>query len=214
MEAVTENVFRHEGSYYTLSLTPGQTVYGEDIVKEDGFEYRHWDPSRSKIGAFLARVGSLPVKPDMDILYLGAGDGTTVSHLSDILTHGSIYAVEMARNPYRNLISLSEERKNIFPILSDARKIENYQDIVPKVDLLYQDISQRDQVNIFLKNLSFLKESKFGMIAVKSRSIDVSKEPNHIYRKVREELESEVEVEKSVKLDRWQKDHCIFVVEK
>lgn len=212
---VSDGVFKIQGRYYTLNLDPGESVYGEDLLQLNDVEYRNWDPNRSKLAAFLVKEKSLPFQYDSKVLYLGAGDGTTVSHLSDILTDGKIYAVEMAKNPYRNLLRLSERRKNIFPILADAQRPEEYRGLVGKVDLVYQDIAQRDQVDIFIKNLDFLKEGQHGLIAVKSRSMDVSSSPDEMYRKVKERLEDkDYDVLMQVDISRWQRDHAVIVVEK
>lgn len=215
IEAVGEGIFTEGKEYYTLNLIPGETVYGEKTIKEKDFEYRHWNPNRSKLGALLKIKGSLPIKSDMDILYLGAGDGTTVSHISDIVTHGKIFAVEKAPKPYRNLLALSKKRKNIFPILADAKDIERYRNIVSKVDFLYQDIAQRDQVNIFMKNTIFLKEGKYGCMAVKSRSIDVTNTPENIFKITKEKLiDRQLRPIETVNIGRWQKDHALIIVKK
>lgn len=215
MECIQAGIYRGEGKYYTLNLVPGEDVYEEELVEQEGFEYRRWDPNRSKLCAFLEKEHSLPVKPDIDVLYLGAGDGTTVSHLSDIVTDGKIFAVEIARNPFRNLLSLSKKRKNIYPIMADARDPSNYDDIVSRVDLIYQDISQRDQKEIFLKNLRFLQKGSFGMIAVKARSINVSESPEVIYEGVEKRLKDEgYEVITKTDISRWQKDHSIITIKK
>ncbi len=215
LEAVQDGVYKQNNEIYTMNLVPGESVYGEDLVQEDDFEYRNWDPNRSKIGAHLKKSDFFPLSYESKILYLGAGDGTTVSHLSDILTHGKIFAVEMARNPYRKLLNLSEKRKNIFPIMADAHHVDEYSDIVQKVDFLYQDISQRDQTEIFIKNIKFLKDKNYGFLAVKSRSIDVSKKPKKIYDEVEEKLKKEgLEVIDRVDISRWQKDHAMIIVKK
>ncbi|MFO7792384.1 MAG: fibrillarin-like rRNA/tRNA 2'-O-methyltransferase [Candidatus Saliniplasma sp.] len=211
---VSDGTYRIECRYFTLNLVPGEPVYGEDLLKIDDFEYRHWDPNRSKLGAFLVKEGGLPFSHEDEILYLGAGDGTTVSHVSDILTDGRIFAVEKARKPYRNLLKLSRKRKNIFPIMADANHLETYEDIVEQVDFVYQDIAQRNQLEIFLKNLTFIGEGGYGMIAIKSRSIDVSK-PS---KKVIDDLVGKVvdegyEKVTCVDISRWQKGHSILIVE-
>ncbi len=215
MKPVDVGIYEKDGKYYTLNLIPGQDVYGEELIEEEGFEYREWDPNRSKLCAFLEKEGSLPISPDMNILYLGAGDGTTASHLSDIVTEGRIFAVELARDPFRNLLSLSKERRNIFSIMADARNPERYKGIVGKVDFLYQDISQRDQTEIFLKNLKFLEEEAIGIIAVKARSVDVSKSPEQIYEEVEQKLEEQgCDVILKVDISHRQKDHAMLVIEK
>ncbi|MFW5945684.1 MAG: fibrillarin-like rRNA/tRNA 2'-O-methyltransferase [Candidatus Natronoplasma sp.] len=215
MKPVDVGIYEKDGKYYTLNLIPGQDVYGEELIEEEGFEYREWDPERSKLCAFLEKEGSIPIEPDMDVLYLGAGDGTTVSHISDIMTEGRIFAVELARDPFRNLLSLSKERRNIFSIMADGRNPERYEGIVGKVDFLYQDISQKDQTEIFLKNLRFLKEDSIGIIAVKAKSMDVSKSPEEIYEEVEDKLQKEgYEVVLKTDISHRQKDHAMIVIEK
>ncbi len=209
---VSDGVYRIEGRYYTMNLVPGESVYGEDLIEVDDFEYRNWDPHRSKLGAFLVKEGGLPFSPDDDILYLGAGDGTTVSHLSDILTDGRIFAVEKARKPYRNLLKLSKKRKNIFPMMADANRPENYRDLVGQVDFVYQDIAQRNQSEIFLKNLDFLKEKGSGMIAVKSQSIDVTQPYAKVVKKLSSEIEEDgYQIITAIDISRWQKGHKVLM---
>jgi len=212
---VSDGVYRIEGRYYTMNLVPGESVYGEDLIEVDDFEYRNWDPHRSKLGAFLVKEGGLPFSPDDDILYLGAGDGTTVSHLSDILTDGRIFAVEKARKPYRNLLDLSKKRKNIFPMMADANRPENYRDLVGRVDFVYQDIAQRDQVEIFMKNQNFLQRDCYGMIAIKSRSIDVSRPSKEIIQDAKNKFEdNDYKILNESDISRWQKDHVILTLSK
>ncbi len=213
-EEVSEGVFKCGERYYTMNLLPGQSHHGEELKEIDGFEYRHWEPHRSKLGAYLKIRRELPIKADMNILYLGAGDGTTVSYLSDILTHGKIYAVELSERPYRHLLELSTKRKNIFPILGDARHPHEYTDLLTKVDFLYQDIAQRDQGEIFLRNIHLLKEGHKGMLAVKARSIHVSRRAADIYGEVQEKLETVVKVVRRTDIGRWQRDHVILSVER
>ncbi|MFW6141610.1 MAG: fibrillarin-like rRNA/tRNA 2'-O-methyltransferase [Candidatus Saliniplasma sp.] len=210
---VSDGVYHIDGRYYTMNLVPGQSVYGEDLVSKKGFEYRNWDPNRSKLGAFLVKEGAIPLCPEDEILYLGAGDGTTVSHLSDILTDGRIFAVEKARNPYRNLLKLSKKRKNIFPIMADANNPKTYLDIVGDVDFVYQDIAQRNQLEIFQKNLDVFGSYRYGMIAIKSRSIDVSKPSKEVIHELINKVEKEgYEIITTVDISRWQKDHSILML--
>ncbi len=205
-------ILERNGSHYTPNLVPGVSVYGEDLIVEGGREYRHWDPRRSKLAAYLKEGGSLPFDSKNSVLYLGAGDGTTVSHLSDILSEGCIFAVELSPKPFRNLLSLSEKRENIFPILADARYPDKYSSMVQDIDFMYQDIAQQDQVEIFIKNLLHFKPVN-AAIAIKSRSIDVTKSPKTIFKEVKETLkEREIEVLNTMDISRWQKDHAIILI--
>ncbi|MFO8109908.1 MAG: fibrillarin-like rRNA/tRNA 2'-O-methyltransferase [Thermoplasmata archaeon] len=200
------------GEYYTLNKVPGKSIYGERLMIVEGKEYRHWNPHRSKLAAYLKEGGSLPIDKGSCVLYLGAGDGTTVSHLSDILTNGYILAVELSSKPFKNLLSLSEKRSNIFPILCDARNPWAYDGIVESIDFTYQDIAQPDQVKIFIKNLKHFPPPCAG-IAVKARSIDVTRRPGNIFKEAKRELkEADFEILDMLDISRWQKDHAIIMI--
>ena len=76
------------------------------------------------------------------------------------------------------------------------------------------DIAQREQVKIFLKNFQFLKKDGFGLLALKARSVDVTKRPKEVFRAAREELEKHVMIVDYKELDPHEKDHCFFVCKK
>lgn len=49
-------------------------------------EYRVWNPFRSKLAAaIVGGIGNIYMNPGSKVLYLGAANGTTVSHVSDIV---------------------------------------------------------------------------------------------------------------------------------
>src|SRR3989338_7801034 len=178
--SIYEQMIGKKRILYTKSLARGISVYGENLVKESGDEYREWDATRSKLASFIFKgADQISVKPGDVVLYLGASTGTTVSHVSDIVgSDGFIFAVDSAHRVMRNLIFLAEQRTNIAPIIADANKPEEYIDKMCEADFLYQDVAQKNQVEIFLKNSDiFLKQSGFAMLAVKARSVDVTKQP-------------------------------------
>jgi fibrillarin-like pre-rRNA processing protein len=201
----------------TLSAYNGDSVYGEKIFNLSGKIYREWVPYRSKFAAaFYKGLNGIDIKESYKVLYLGASSGTTVSHVSDIIgVNGQVYAVEVAEEMAVNLILLAEERKNIFPIVDDARKPENYLKSVPKCDLLYQDVAQRDQTEIFIKNADlFLKSGKIGVFAVKTRSIDVSVDPREIVRNEVKKLREKFDIIREINLYPYQKDHSLIILRK
>ncbi len=145
------------------------------------------------------------------MLYLGAASGTTVSHISDILTKGIIYAVEYSAKPFAKFLKLARERKNIIPILADASQPQKYSGIVEKVEFIYQDIAQRNQIEIFRENFRFFAKNKsLGLIFVKARSIDSTRDPEEIYRDVINELKRDFEILNYDDMSPYHKDH-IFV---
>jgi fibrillarin-like pre-rRNA processing protein len=80
------------------------------------------------------------------------------------------------------------------------------------VDVVYQDVAQKDQVDILLKNMKmFLKKDGYAIIAIKARSIDVTGHPKQIFREVMEKLEKELIVVDYKILEPYQKDHAMFI---
>ncbi len=210
-----QNTKREGKRIYTKNLFPGKKVYGEDLVSFDDEEYREWTPFRSKLSAALLKgIKGLEIKEDMKILYLGAAQGTTVSHLSDIVTKGEIYCIEIASKPFEKLLALCELRENLFPILEDANHPENYEEVVEEVDLVYQDIAQRNQAEIFVKNIKkYLKKGGQGFIMIKARSIDVSADTKDIFEKQLKEIElAGLKIEEKVDLRPFDKDHIAVLV--
>ncbi|MEM0487370.1 MAG: fibrillarin-like rRNA/tRNA 2'-O-methyltransferase, partial [Sulfolobales archaeon] len=168
----------------TKNLTPGRRVYGEWLFNYENVEYREWNHIRSKLAASLYKgIRELAISSGSKVLYLGAGSGTTASHISDIVGHkGRIYAIEFAPRVMRELVTVADYRKNIVPILADARFPERYSMLVPQVEVLYADIAQPEQASIVVANAKmFLKSGGYLYLAIKARSIDVTKEPDEIY---------------------------------
>lgn len=201
----------------TKNLVPGQKVYGERIVKWKGEEYRIWNPNRSKLAAaILNDLKNFPIKPETTVLYLGIASGTTASHVSDILGwEGKIFGIEFSPRVLRELVPLVEERRNIVPILGDATKPEEYRALVTKVDVIFEDVAQPTQAKILIDNAkAYLKSGGYGMISIKSRSIDVTKEPEEVFREVEKELSEYFEVVERISLEPYEKDHALIVVKK
>jgi fibrillarin-like pre-rRNA processing protein len=212
-----EGVYTINGKIVTINLTPGRSVYGEQLIKIKGVEYREWIPFRSKLcAAIKKKIKFFPFKKGTKVLYLGAGSGTTISHISDIIgKEGIIYAVEISERPLRDLVSLAEIRQNIVPILADARLVETYENIVvERVDTIYEDVADPDQIKILIRNAKkFLKTDGFLEIAIKSQSISSIKPPKEVYAECLKELEKHFEILDKVELDPYEKDH-LFVVMK
>jgi fibrillarin-like pre-rRNA processing protein len=209
-------VFTDGQNLFTENLTPGKAVYGERLVTVRGIEYREWDPHRSKLAALLLKGWKiLPLGRTSQVLYLGAASGTTVSHVSDLCPEGTVYAVEFSRRVFQKLLDLAEERHNVIPILADASKPDGYAPTVGRVGFLYQDIAQRDQVDILERNLRFLTSEGFGILFVKARSADVARKPEAVYRGAAAGLRrAGLHVLGTVPLDPFEKDHAAIPFER
>ena len=177
-----------------------------------GKNLEEWNPYKSKpAAAILNGLQNFPVKKGQKILYLGAAHGTTISHFSNIVGEkGIIYGVEVSDKIILKLIDKVRKKKNIVPILEDARFPENY-GWVGKVDLVYEDIAQRDQVQILKRNKVFLKEKGIILIALKAKAIDSVREVKEIYREVIEELSKDFEIIETIDLEPYEHDHLFIV---
>lgn len=212
MKQIQPGIFRQNNKIYTKAASE-EAVYGESFINEDGVKYRNWQPSRSKAGAAAMKGFDLGLEQDFDVLYLGAASGTTVSHFSDILEEGFVFAVEYSDTVARDLVKVAEQRENIAPILDNARQPENYEDLVPEVDMVFQDISQSDQAEIFIRNCKeFLKENGVGLLSVKAHSISTSRDKEEVFEEVRQKIQEEFEIVEETELDPYEKEHLFLKV--
>jgi len=201
----------------TVNLAPGTQVYGERLLKVQGVEYRLWDPYRSKLAAAILKgIKEAPISSGKKVLYLGAASGTTASHAADLVgISGLVYCVEISSRPLRDLLVVCNRRTNMVPLLADARQPGSYCALVEKADVIYQDVAQPDQTDILLANVkAFLREGGHAVLALKARSIDVTKEPREIFNDEMEKLEEELEIIDAKILDPYEKDHAMLVLRK
>ena len=199
----------------TENIVPGNQVYKEKLIIKRNTEYRLWDPFRSKLAAaIMNELDYFPFKNKTKVLYLGASTGTTVSHISDIVGHsGIIFAVEHASRVARDFLDrVAGYRSNIIPILQDARKPKEYFSVFGKVDVVYVDIAQPDQTKIAIENCEmFLKKGGYFFLVIKTRSIDVTKDPKKIVTEEIEKLKTKFEILQSINLHPYDKDHAMVI---
>ncbi len=209
VKEVIHNVYfiEKDGMRILATKSKYSSHYGERKIGE----YREWIPTRSKLSAMFMKGYKVDIKSNWKVLYLGAASGTTVSHVSDIVDRGIIYAVEYSAKPFSKFLELARERRNIIPLLQDASKPWKYSGIVERVNFLYQDIAQKNQIEIFEDNAKFfLKENGEGLIMVKARSIDSTAEPDEVFKDVIKRLKENFKVIAHDTLEPYHKDH-IFV---
>ena len=219
MKEIFKGVFEKEGKLFTKNLVPESKVYGEKLVLENGTEYRQWDFFRSKLAAAIKNgLDEMPIKDGGNVLYLGAAEGTTLSHVSDIVGEkGIVFGVDISERVMRKFITISEQRKNIVPIIADANKPWTYKDFIEgkAIDLLYQDVSQPNQAEIFLKNAKyFLEKGKPGMLVVKIKSISQKSDVAGILGKELAMLSESFRIRQTVNLKPFEKDHALALCEK
>jgi len=207
-------VFSGGRTLVTVNAVPGVNVYGERLMDFGDVQYRSWDPDRSKLAAMILLGGrGFRLDRSTKVLYLGAASGTTASHVSDIVTDGIVYCIEISQRVFRDLVHLCESRKNMIPVLADASRPVDYAHMIEGVELVYQDIAQRNQADIFVRNM-FAFDAERGILMLKSRSVDVSKDPKVVYANVERFLTlKNLEVKQVIDLDEYAKDHAAFIVE-
>lgn len=197
---------------WTQNAVEGKAVYGESLRRFSGKEHRRWDPTRSKLGAGMLRTNRdpgllLPEQGDT-VLYLGAGHGTSVSHLYDHLCGasnrfgGRLVCVDLAPRCLRGV----------------ARQHAAWGVLLPtKVPWLFQDVAQAGQVDIFLSACDrFLQPGGLGLLSLKAASERWTGEgESALFASVKQRLlDSGHEVEEVVELTGYEDNHRLFVVRK
>ena len=174
---------------------------------------RVWDPFRSKLAALYHEGTGVEITSNTRVLYLGAANGTTVSHVADYAD--VVYAVEFAPHPMQDLLEVARRRKNIVPIMADATRPEQYAPLVETVDLVYQDVAQPDQATIAIRNSAFLRADGKMILMLKTRSVDVRKEPGVVFEETVNALVSAgFVVHESLWLLPYHQDHAAIVCTK
>ncbi len=206
----------------TRNLTPGRSYYGEQLIRsklnETEVEFRSWDPFRSKLSAaILNGLKRFPFKQGSRCLYLGASTGTTVSHLSDVVGNkGKIFGVEVAARVAREFLeNVVKYRKNIVPVIENAKHPERYPAIYGAVSIVYCDIAQPDQTEIAIHNCRALLESSREstlFLVVKASSIDATKSKDEVFREQVRILEkNNFEILQQIDLDPYDRNHAMLV---
>jgi len=218
MKQVFENVFSDGKFLYTKNLLPGVKVYSEKLLAENGIEFRQWDAFRSKLAAALKNgLKQMPIQKASKVLYLGAAEGTTISHVSDIVEgKGLVVGIDVSATSMRKFVKVCESRGNVLPLLADAGKPQEYPVEIQKIkfDVLFQDVSQKNQSEIFLKNSGLLKPKGFGLLSVKARSINVLEAPAVVFKQEVELLKKAFEILQVVRLEPFEKDHALIFCRK
>lgn len=216
LDEVFKSVYKLDGKLATQNMVPGKRVYGEELIRCKDVEYRLWNPYRSKLAAAILKgMGTMEIKEGSKVLYLGAATGTTPSHVSDIIgEEGKLFGVEISERNMREFVKLCEVRSNMLPILADAGHTELYDGNIGICDIMYQDISVKNQAEIFLKNSSMLKKGGYAYFVIKSQSIDISKKPELIYKEELSKLEGTFEILERIDIEPYDSLHMFAVLRK
>ncbi|MCL4345476.1 MAG: fibrillarin-like rRNA/tRNA 2'-O-methyltransferase [Candidatus Thermoplasmatota archaeon] len=193
-----------------------ESVYGEKIIKKHEYFLHAWEPKKSKLSAAISDgISRLPIEEDTETLYLGASSGTTVSHISDISNDGKIFAIEVAPEPFSKLLNLSENRRNIYPVMANARIPDEYSFFLGhSPDFIYQDISQKDQTEILLRNMDAFPEWNYAIYMLKAISIDSARKPDDVLNEQISKLKKRkgIKIIETINISNFHRGHfCILL---
>lgn len=217
MKQIFDGIYTDGKKIYTKNLILGKKVYGERLVMEGNEEYREWDAYRSKYGAAIKNGLSKSIFFEgCTAIYLGSAEGTTVSHVSDIVGEkGAVFCIDVSEIAMNKLTKLAESRENLYPILSDAQMTENYKEYFEnKADCMFQDISQRNQADIFVRNAKFLKKGGLAALALKTKSISQSEAKEDILESEVKVLQKEFEIIQTISIEPYEKHHYMILMRK
>lgn len=209
------HIYEDKRRLYTKALI-NKTHFQEHNRKDKGVLYREFDVTRSKVAAAIAKgATNVGIKENGIVLYLGVSHGYTASFISDMIgPTGLIFGIDPAPRVMRDLTFLTKFRPNIVPLLTDANHPETYINRIAQPDVIIQDIAQRNQLEIFLKNYALLKKGGYALLSIKARSIDITKKPTEIFIDIRKNLEKQTTVIDYRLLSPFEKDHCMIICKK
>ena len=179
------------------------------IRKKQGWDI--WNPYHSKLSAYLMAGGeNWPFKKNSKVLYLGSAEGNTISYLSEICTTNTITAVEISAVAMAELLALAKTKENIIPCLNDAHFPEKYRIQANNPKIIYQDIAQNDQVDIFIRNCNYFKpECAFLMLKTQS----ISGKNKTIFEDTKIKLNRIFKNVEMININKWAKGHSAYYME-
>ncbi len=219
LQSIADRLFWLDSKLLTQNAVPGKPFFGEKKENVNGVEYRVWNPYHSKLAAALHNgLKEFPIRDGSKVLYLGVAEGKTASYISDIVgAKGLIVGVDLSAFAISKFTALCDVRRNMVPLLADANLPDSMaQDLngIP-FDVLFQDVSQKNQAEIFLKNADrFLKPRGFGLLSIKSQSINSLQDPQLTFAHEKALLETQFSVLQTVSLEPFEKGHALFYCQK
>ena len=170
-----------------------------------------WNPYHSKLSAYLLAGGeNWPFKKNSKVLYLGSAEGNTISYLSKICKTDTITAVDISAVAMAELLVLAKNKKNIIPCLNDAHFPERYRIQANNPEIIYQDIAQNDQVDIFIRNFNYFKP-KCAFLMLKTQSI--AGRNKEIFKETEKKLTEIFGKVETVNINKWAKGHSAYYME-
>tara|TARA_B100000949_G_scaffold37238_1_gene31182 strand:- start:117 stop:839 length:723 start_codon:yes stop_codon:yes gene_type:complete len=155
----------NEEQLATKNMVKGVKTRKEKIVIVNDEEFLEWNPYKSKLAAAIrSGLQILPIIKNSKVVCICPLEESTILHISNIVGNGgSVFVIDVNKNKKSFLNKLVNTHKNIIPIYDTIDELSFSSSITGKVDALYVDITEAEQIKqivdkceLLLKNEGFL----------------------------------------------------------
>ena len=160
----------NEEQLATKNMVKGTKTRKEKIVIVNNEEFLEWNPYKSKFAAAIrSGLQILPIIKNSKVVCINLPEESTMLHISNIVgSGGSVFVIDVNKNKKSFLNKLVNTHKNIIPIYDTVDELSFSSSITGKVDALYVDIPESEQIEqIVEKYGSLLKNEGFLMFVTK-----------------------------------------------
>ena len=154
----------------TKNIVEGTKTHKEKIVIVNDEEFLEWNPYKSKLAAAIRNgLQILPIIKNSKVVCINPLEESTILHISNIVgSEGSVFVIDVDKNKKSFLNKLVNTHKNIIPIYDTVDELSSSSSITGKVDALYVDIPESEQIETIVEKYgSLLKNEGFLMLIAK-----------------------------------------------
>ena len=160
----------NEEQLATKNIVEGTKTHKEKIVIVNDEEFLEWNPYKSKLAAAIRNgLQILPIIKNSKVVCINPLEESTILHISNIVgSEGSVFVIDVDKNKKSFLNKLVNTHKNIIPIYDTVDELSSSSSITGKVDALYVDIPESEQIETIVEKYgSLLKNEGFLMLIAK-----------------------------------------------
>ena len=160
----------NEEQLATKNIVKGTKTRKEKIAIVNNEEFLEWNPYKSKLAAAIrSGLQILPIIKNSKVVCINLPEESTILHISNIVgSDGSVFVIDVNKNKKSFLNKLVNTHKNIIPIYDTVDELSFSSSITGKVDALYVDIPESEQIETIVEKYgSLLKNEGFLMLIAK-----------------------------------------------
>ena len=160
----------NEEQLATKNMVKGTKTRKERTKIVNDEEFLEWSPYKSKLAAAIrSGLQILPIIKNSKVVCINLLEESTMLHISNIVgSGGSVFVIDVNKNKKSFLNKLADTHKNIIPVYDTVDELSSSSSITGKVDTLYVDILESEQIGTIVKKYgSLLKNEGFLMLIVK-----------------------------------------------